>query len=273
MMATNVVAAVAENKVLANMVNYENKQGTVLVDGRMLHDFLGIGKRFTTWIQDMIAYGFEENTDYHEFFPNLGETSRVGGRPRKYYALTLDMAKEICMIQRSEKGRQARKYFIECEKRLREVEQQKQEAYAKLPDFTNPVEAARAWADAEEGRQLAEAKVQELAPKAAMATDYIEAGGSVTFMQMADMLGIKDRAKFRQFLVDTEWCGARPFEPRYGGQSNPTPWMACVEKVRAGYIVPKVWSKNGYTGMTLRWTLEGVAEVKYDMEAYGYDNE
>lgn len=65
MMTTNVVAAVAENKVLANMVNYENKQGTVLVDGRMLHDFLGIGKRFTTWIQDMIAYGFEENTDYH----------------------------------------------------------------------------------------------------------------------------------------------------------------------------------------------------------------
>ena len=168
------VAAVADNRVLANMVNYENKQGTVLVDGRMLHEFLGIGKRFTTWMQDMIAYGFEENTDYFYYLPNSGSNQR-GGQLKKEYTLTLDMAKEICMIQRSEKGRQARKYFIECEKKLRMMEQQKQEAYAKLPDFTNPVEAARAWADAEEGRQLAEARVQELAPKAAMATDYIEA--------------------------------------------------------------------------------------------------
>ncbi|WP_206081547.1 antA/AntB antirepressor family protein [Megasphaera sp. SW808] len=267
------VAAVVDNRALANMVNYENKKGTVLVDGRMLHDFLEVSARFNDWIIRMINYGFEEGIDYNTFYSNLSKTSEAGGRPRKEYALTLDMAKEICMIQRSEKGRQARKYFIECEKKLREVEQEKQGVYAKLPDFTNPVEAARAWADAEEGRQLAEARVQELAPKATMATDYIEAGGSVTFMQMADMLGIKDRAKFRQFLVDTKWCWAKPFEPRYRGQSNPTPWMACVEKVRAGYIVPKVWSKNGYTGMTLRWTLEGVAEVKYDMEAYGYDNE
>ena len=267
------VAAVDNNKaVLANMVNYENKQGTVLVDGRMLHDFLEVKGDFSSWMKCMISYGFEEDSEYFVCSSKIMSKGR-GGHNRKEYALTLDMAKEICMIQRSEKGRQARKYFIECEKKLRTMEQQKQEAYAKLPDFTNPVEAARAWADAEEGRQLAEARVQELAPKAAMATDYIEAGGSVTFMQMADMLGIKDRAKFRQFLVDTKWCWAKPFEPRYRGQSNPTPWMACVEKVRAGYIVPKVWSKNGYTGMTLRWTLEGVAEVKYDMEAYGYDNE
>lgn len=225
------MTTVADNRVLANMVNYENKQGTVLVDGRMLHEFLGVKRVFRAWMPQMIEYGFEENIDYFVCRPNLDSEQR-GGQNKKEYALTLDMAKEICMIQRSDKGRQARKYFIECEKKLREVEQEKQSVYAKLPDFTNPVEAARAWADAEEGRQLAEARVQELAPKAAMATDYIEAGGSVTFMQ-----------------------------------------MACVEKVRAGYIVPKVWSKNGYTGMTLRWTLEGVAEVKYDMEAYGYDNE
>lgn len=266
------VVAVDNKAVLANMVNFDKTQGTVLVSGRILHEFLEVPTPFKDWIRRMLEYGFEEGTDFNVCCANLSGKGR-GGHNKKEYVLTLDTAKEICMIQRSEKGRQARKYFIECEKKLREVEQEKRSIYAKLPDFTNPVEAARAWADAEEGRQLAEARVQELAPKAAMATDYIEAGGSVTFMQMADMLGIKDRAKFRQFLVDTKWCWAKPFEPRYRGQSNPTPWMACVEKVRAGYIVPKVWSKNGYTGMTLRWTLEGVAEVKYDMEAYGYDNE
>jgi len=91
------------------------------VSARHLHSFLEVGKHFRTWIQDRIAaFGFVEGQDYviieNEFRPDLGETS--GGRPAKEYFLTIDMAKELSMVERNEKGRQARRYFIECERRM-----------------------------------------------------------------------------------------------------------------------------------------------------------
>ena len=93
------------------------------VSARHLHTFLEVGKHFRTWIQDRIAaFGFVEGQDYvifeNEFRPDLGETS--GGRPAKEYYLSIDMAKELSMVERNEKGKQARRYFIECEKRMME---------------------------------------------------------------------------------------------------------------------------------------------------------
>lgn len=95
------------------------------VNGRDLHEFLEVGKDFTNWIKRRIEkYNFQENQDF-VFFAQTGEKPNGGrpmkGRPQGEYALTLDMAKELCMIERNEKGRVARKYFIECEKRLRAV--------------------------------------------------------------------------------------------------------------------------------------------------------
>ena len=91
----------------------------MLVSARDLHKGLGIGKDFTTWVKDMISYGFEENIDYIVFTEN-GENPK-GGRPKKQYIMKLDMAKEVCMIQRNNKGREFRKYFIDCEKRLKAI--------------------------------------------------------------------------------------------------------------------------------------------------------
>ena len=88
------------------------------VDGRALHTFLEVQTEFRAWIVRRIEeYGFEEDKDFRSF---LIETSKdsSGGRPSKEYALTLDMAKELAMVERNEKGRQARRYFIECERRL-----------------------------------------------------------------------------------------------------------------------------------------------------------
>lgn len=88
-----------------------------LVDARTLHAFLEVGKRFATWITDRIdRYGFSEGED---FFPKRGKTSN--GRPATEYHITLDMAKELSMVERNDKGRQARRYFIECEKCLRQI--------------------------------------------------------------------------------------------------------------------------------------------------------
>lgn len=95
----------------------QTEQG-MTVDGRELHEFLGVGRDFSTWIKDKIEkYGFIEGMD---FSPKSGKTSD-GGRPRIDYELSIDMAKELCMVENNEKGRQARKYFIECERRLKQI--------------------------------------------------------------------------------------------------------------------------------------------------------
>ena len=92
-------------------------QTTQLVDARLLHDFLGVGKDFTTWIKLRIRqYGFEQNQDY--LLTQTGEQLPSGTKWRSDYMLTLDMAKELAMVERTPKGRQARRYFIECEKAL-----------------------------------------------------------------------------------------------------------------------------------------------------------
>lgn len=95
---------------------FKQDDGTVAVDARDLHDFLEVGKDFSNWFKNMIEYGFTEGQD----FTPISAKSR-GGRPRIEYAMTLDMAKELSMIQRTDKGKQAREYFITMEKRAKQV--------------------------------------------------------------------------------------------------------------------------------------------------------
>lgn len=88
------------------------------VDARRLHTFLGVGKMFTHWIADRIEkYGFTENIDFVVFAETGNNPS--GGRPAKEYAISLDMAKELSMVERNDKGKQARRYFIDCERRAK----------------------------------------------------------------------------------------------------------------------------------------------------------
>lgn len=87
------------------------------VDGRTLHSVLGVRRVFAAWIQGRIEkYGFVQGQDF-EVFSNSGKNSE-GGRPSQEYTCTLDMGKELCMVENNEKGRIARRYFIECERRL-----------------------------------------------------------------------------------------------------------------------------------------------------------
>ncbi len=88
-----------------------------LVDARTLHRFLGIDTDFRKWVARRIEeYGFQEGEDFRSF---LGESS--GGRRSREYHITLDMGKELAMVERNDKGRQARRYFIACEKRLQQI--------------------------------------------------------------------------------------------------------------------------------------------------------
>lgn len=97
-----------------------NESGKVIVSGRELHDFLQIKTPFKIWIPRMIEYGFEEKEDY-EIVIQKHQTSG-GMQDIKDYMLKADMAKEICMFQRSDRGRQARLYFINLEKKFNSPE-------------------------------------------------------------------------------------------------------------------------------------------------------
>lgn len=95
---------------LAIKVNYESDKPTV--SGRELHEKLGIKTAYKDWFPRMCEYGFTEGEDFCSFL-----SGSTGGRPATEHQLTIEMAKQICMIQRTEIGKQYREYFIELEKK------------------------------------------------------------------------------------------------------------------------------------------------------------
>lgn len=89
-------------------INYDSERPTV--NGRDLHDALQVKTAYKDWFPRMCEYGFSEGTDFCSF---LSESS--GGRPAVNHQLTIDMAKQLCMIQRTDIGRKFRQYFIQVE--------------------------------------------------------------------------------------------------------------------------------------------------------------
>ena len=102
---------------------YETDRGEKIVDGRELHEFLQIGRDFSNWIKDRIRkYGFVMSED----FSPIPANDNGGLRSRIEYKLKLDMAKELCMVENNEKGREARKYFIAVEKHFNQIQPKSQ---------------------------------------------------------------------------------------------------------------------------------------------------
>lgn len=97
----------------------KNSSNSNAVDGRILHEAIESKTAdFSTWIQRRIKkFGFTENQDYEVFFHNSVEK----GRPLKEYILSLDMAKEVAMLENNQKGREIRQYFIKAEKSLSQI--------------------------------------------------------------------------------------------------------------------------------------------------------
>ncbi|MGL5961624.1 MAG: antA/AntB antirepressor family protein, partial [Cetobacterium sp.] len=101
---------------------HEMDNGEQVVMGRELHEKLEIGTQFTIWFERMKSYGFEENQD----FVNVNQkrlTSHGREHVQNEFICKLDMAKQIAMIQRSEKGKQLREYFLDLERAWNSPEQ------------------------------------------------------------------------------------------------------------------------------------------------------
>ena len=139
------------------------------VNARMLHAFLENKDAFAHWIKDRISqFGFVENQDFSTFWENSQK-----GRPRKEYLVSTDMAKELAMVERNEKGKEARRYFLECERKLKEV--MSAPAY-QIPQTLS--EALRLAADIEEKRIALENKIKEDEPKVAF-SDQVQASNVI----------------------------------------------------------------------------------------------
>ena len=107
---------------MKEIIKIEQKNGIETVNARELHEFLESKQEFSSWIKARIMkYGFEENEDYITIDKVIKR--ETGGTKIKEYHITIDMAKEISMSEGNEKGKQARKYFIACEKQLKTVKE------------------------------------------------------------------------------------------------------------------------------------------------------
>lgn len=95
-------------------IHYDNADRPT-VSGRELHKALGVETPYTTWVKRMCEYGFSENVDFATCFPNLESENQHGGHNKIDHQLTIPMAKELCMLQRTDKGKQMRQYFIAVE--------------------------------------------------------------------------------------------------------------------------------------------------------------
>ena len=110
---------------MKSLIKIETHEGQNVVSARELYQLLGIKSRFNDWINNRLAeYQFRQDMD----FTKISVKPQHSGRPQTDYALTLDTAKELAMIEKTEQGRIVRQYFIECEKRLHEQKQPDNEA-------------------------------------------------------------------------------------------------------------------------------------------------
>lgn len=238
------------------LIPIQVNNGKRVVDARVLHDFLGSKRDFSNWIKDRIdKCDLIENQDF-VVFTKFGE-NLSGGRPSKEYALTIDAAKEISMIEGNEIGKKARRYFIEVEKAYKNE-------IISLPDFSNPAEAARAWADQyEKAKQQTERaitaekevvalskEIESMQPKISYYDKILDSKDAIVTTQVAQDYGLSAK-KFNIMLRNFG------IQRKVNGQ-----WILYGKYLSNGYVQSKCISilrHNGRseTKMLSAWTQKG----------------
>ncbi|MBA3755171.1 MAG: antA/AntB antirepressor family protein [Nitrosomonas sp.] len=172
------------------------------VNARELHSFLEVGKDFSNWIKDRIdQYSFVANQDY-VVYAKTGE-NLSGGRPQKEYAISLDMAKEMSMVERNEKCKEALQYFIECERRA------KSNATDPMKALSDPTIMRSLLLTYTEKVITLENKVLEQTSKV-KAFDRIAGADGLVNLQAAGKILQQRPNKFIQKLREIRWIFKRP---------------------------------------------------------------
>lgn len=200
------------------LIPIRDHDGRQAVSGRDLHMFLEVSTEYRHWFPRMVEYGFVEHEDYAVISDRVPRDGR-GYVERTDHVLTLDMAKELAMLQRTEKGKQARRYFIEVEKRARAIAAP--QTYA---------EALRELAATVERTEALEAANAELTPRAEAWDELADAG---TDYSVGDASKILQRAGVPtgpQRLFET----LREFKWTFRGGDRR--WRAYSSAISDGYL-------------------------------------
>lgn len=214
-----------------------SENGEILVSGRELHEFLESSERYSKWFERMLGYGFTEGIDYTPY-------QKVHPQNKQEildHALKLDMAKEISMLQRNEKGKQARQYFIEIEKRWNNPDMIVKRAYEILQRKVEKLTTQNL---------MLEQQVNELKPKADYVDTILKNKGLVTITQIAKDYGMSG-TKMNELLHELK------VQYKQSGQ-----WLLYAKYQNKGYThsdtVP-ITRKDGTPDikMNTKWTQKG----------------
>lgn len=174
------------------------ENGVQAVSARTLHEFLESKERFSKWFNKVLDYGFVQDEDYAPY----QTVHPQNGQEITDYAMTLEMAKEAAMVSRLPKGKQARQYFIECERQLQTMQQ---DSYI----IFDPVARAQKWIAEEEERQRLQALADQQAAEIEAAAPKLEyhdrvlraSANSVTTTEVAADYGMS-AIRLNRILMD-----------------------------------------------------------------------
>lgn len=223
---------------------YQTEKGAKVVYARDLHRGLEVSERFSSWFIRQLQYGFEEDIDY----VGCKTFNTLARQELQDYILKLDMAKEIAMIQRNDKGREYRKYFIRIEEKYKEM--------IATPSYMieDPIARAKAWIVEQEERQALENKVSEMQPR----IDYLDKiqgyGNAITTSTIATDYGMSARA-FNKLLNDLH------IQYKQGSV-----WYLYQEHKGNGYELITYYKDKPQ----MKWTLKGAEWLYHTLKENGY---
>ena len=174
------------------------------ISARDLHEALGVETDFRHWFPRMTEYGFSEGSDFNPV-KNVrvqSEGSREVSREVTDYSISIDMAKEICMIQRTEKGREVRKYFIDLEKAWNTPEQIMARALRMADKTISSLQDQVKQVSLQNSQLLVDKQIMQ--PKADYFDELVDRNLLTSFTDCSKELGIK-RKTFIGFLIDHDY--------------------------------------------------------------------
>ena len=237
-------------------VNYDNSDRPTVI-GRELHEVLNIETRYNDWFKRMCEYGFSEGKDFYSI---LSKTSE-GGRPSTDHQLTLDMAKELCMIQRTPEGKRFREYFIEVEKAwndpvlimgraLEVAKSRNSELLANVAELESTV-------------AVQTQQISELSPKASYYDVVLNSKDLLSIGKIA-----KDYGKSAVWL--NKWLHEQGIQFKQGNI-----WLLYQKYAEKGYTSTKTQSYNGndgviHTKVHTYWTQKGRLFLYDLLKSHGF---
>jgi len=223
----NELISIGQSVIASNEVKTAN--------ARELHNFLGGAQEFRHWIKDRIeSYGFVQEVDFV-----TTEKINRGGKSTEYH-ISLDMAKELAMVERTRKGKEARQYFIDCERRALVAP-----AFAVPSTLSGALRLAAEQADTIEAQAL---QIAAAAPAVQFVDKYVDSTGLKGFRQVCKLLNASE-PEFREFLK------SKKIMYPLGGE-----WAPFAQHIDAGRFAVKAGTSdtNGHAFNSAKFTPKGV---------------